>query len=60
MSVMNIAQVLEQARNDLDENDWYFLHYQCQVLVLGIDGVNIEGICSSGQLNQLIGKLFHF
>ena len=34
---MNIAEVLEQAlglENDLDENGWYFLHYQCQVLVL--------------------------
>ena len=32
---MNIAKVLEQAlgqENDLDENDRYFLHYQCQVL----------------------------
>ena len=31
---MNIAKVLEQAlgqENDLVENDWYFLHYQCQV-----------------------------
>ena len=31
---MNIAGVLEQAlgqENDLNENDWYFLHYQCQV-----------------------------
>ena len=29
---MNVAQVLEQALNDLDENDWYSLHYQRQVL----------------------------
>ena len=32
---MNIAEVREQAlaqENDLDENDWYFPHYQCQVL----------------------------
>ena len=28
---MNIAQALGQ-ENDLDENDWYFLYDQCQVL----------------------------
>ena len=31
---MNIAEVLEQAldqKNDFAENDWYCLHYQCQV-----------------------------
>ena len=35
--IMNIVEVLEQAldqENDLDENDWYFLHYQHQVLIL--------------------------
>ena len=29
-SLINISEVLEQAHdqeNDLDENDWYFLHY---------------------------------
>ena len=34
---MNIAEVLEQAldqENDLDENDWYSLDYQCQVFYL--------------------------
>ena len=32
---MNIAQVFEQTlgqENDLDENDWHFLHYQYEVL----------------------------
>ena len=33
--MMNIAEVLEQVHgqeNDMDKNNWYFLHYQCQVL----------------------------
>ena len=33
-SVMSIAEVHEQVlgeENDLDENDWCFLHCQCQV-----------------------------
>ena len=32
---MNIAEALEQAlgqEKDLNKNDWYFLHYQYQVL----------------------------
>ena len=35
VSVINIDEVLEgtlDQENGLDENDWYFLHYQCQVL----------------------------
>ena len=34
---MNIAEALEQALGqayDLNENDWYCLHDQCQVFVL--------------------------
>ena len=33
--MMNIAKVLEQAlgqESDMDENDWYLLRCQCQVL----------------------------
>ena len=52
---MNIAQVFEQElgqENDLDKNDWYFLHYQYQVLyqILAHKNITREGICDLNQV----------